>query len=71
MRDTRDGTTANFLHTAARQNKFAGRPARKRDYADKPLDKLPTGRRKPLRPGHLFRPARPAQEMLMDVNKRA
>jgi hypothetical protein len=71
MCDTRDGTTANFLHTAARQNKFARPPPRKRDCADKSLDKLPTGRRKPLRLGDLSERLGSTQDMLMDVNKRA
>jgi hypothetical protein len=71
MCDTRDGTSANFLHTAARQNKFAARPPQKRDCADKPLDKLPTRERKPLRPAHLSERQGCMQDMLMDVNKRA
>ncbi|MGX1318266.1 hypothetical protein AB7M17_001719 [Bradyrhizobium sp. USDA 377] len=71
MCDTRDGTSANFLHTAARQNKSGVLPNEKRDCADKPLDKLPTGARKPLKADDLSEQAGPAQKMLMDVNKRA
>jgi hypothetical protein len=71
MCDTRGGTTAKFLHTAVRKNNSDARAAGKRDCADKPLDKLPTGQRKPLMMDGLSGAAGPAQYMLMDVNKRA
>ncbi|MCK1719672.1 hypothetical protein IVA81_18375 [Bradyrhizobium sp. 141] len=71
MRDTRGGTSANFLHTAARLNKFAGLRGRKRDCADNPLDKLPTERRKPLKLADLSEGTRSFGDMLMGVNKRA
>ncbi len=71
MCDTRGGTSANFLHTAARLNKFAGLPGWKRDCADNPLDKLPTERRKLLKLVDLSQGARSAGDMLMGVNKRA
>ncbi|TFV39833.1 hypothetical protein E4K65_39140 [Bradyrhizobium niftali] len=70
MRDTRGGTTANFLHTTARENKSGSPPGEERDCADNPLDKLPTGARKPLSPDDLSKRVRPARDMLMDVNKR-
>ncbi len=71
LRDTRGGTSANFLHTTARQNNFDARAKQKRDCADNPLDKLPTAARKPLRPDDLSGQAGPSRDMLMDVNKRA
>jgi hypothetical protein len=71
MCDTRGGTSADFLHTTARQNKFSVSPSEKRDCADNPLDKLPTETRKPLKPGGLSEVARAVRDMLMDVNKRA
>ncbi|QHP74091.1 hypothetical protein EI171_05870 [Bradyrhizobium sp. LCT2] len=69
MRDTRGGTSANFLHTTARENKSGGPPRGKRDCADNPLDRLSTGARKPLSPDGLSDPPRPTRDMLMDVNK--
>lgn len=71
MCDTRDGTSANFLHTGARQNKSGGSSSGKRDCADNPLDKLPTSGRKPLSPDGLSEQAELAQDMLRNVNKRA
>jgi hypothetical protein len=71
MRDTRGGTTADFLHTAAGQNKSAALVRWKRDCADKPLDKLPTETRKPLKLADLSVAAGAIRDMLMDVNKRA
>jgi hypothetical protein len=71
LRDTRGGTTANFVHTPAHQNKFDACPNEKWNRADNPLDKLPTAARKPLRPDDLSGQARPLRDMLMDVNKRA
>ncbi|MEY9180681.1 hypothetical protein ABIG06_002535 [Bradyrhizobium sp. USDA 326] len=71
MCDTRGGTTANFLHTAARQDNSAALRWGERDCADNPLDKLPTDKRKPLSPGGLSERLAVAQDMLMDVNKRA
>jgi hypothetical protein len=53
MRDTKGGTTADFLHTAARQNKSGALSRQKWDCADNPLDKLPTETRKPLKLGDL------------------
>jgi hypothetical protein len=70
LRDTRGGTTANFVHTAARQDKFDARARRKRDCADNPLDKLPTETRKPLKLADLSEAAGSIRDMLMDVNKR-
>ncbi|MDH2350125.1 hypothetical protein QCM80_05445 [Bradyrhizobium sp. SSUT112] len=71
MCDTRGGITANFLHTTARQNKFAALPKGKRDCVDNPLDKLPIETRKPLKLTDLSKAARAVRYMLMDVNKRA
>ncbi|WP_245453700.1 hypothetical protein [Bradyrhizobium sp. AC87j1] len=71
LRDTRGGTSANFLHTAARQDKSGALAPGKRDCADNPLDKLPTERRKPLKLADLSEVARAIRDMLMDVNKRA
>ncbi|GLR96298.1 hypothetical protein ACVIU7_001897 [Bradyrhizobium liaoningense] len=71
MCDTRGGTTANFLHTSAGQDKSGALRRGERDCADKPLDKLPTGKRKLLSPGRLSGRLEVAQDMLMDVNKRA
>jgi hypothetical protein len=70
MCDTRGGTTANFLHTAPRQNKSGASPGRNRDCADNSLDKLPTETRKPLKPDHLSEAAEALRDMLTDVNKR-
>jgi len=71
MCDTRGGTTANFLHTAARQNKSGALSRQKRDCADNPLDKLPTETRKPLKLADLSQIAAAPRDMLRDVNKRA
>jgi hypothetical protein len=71
MCDTRGGTTADFLHTAARQGKSGTLPRWKRDIADNPLDKLPIETRKPLKPTALSEVARAIRDMWMDVNKRA
>ncbi|QOZ65193.1 hypothetical protein WN72_01060 [Bradyrhizobium arachidis] len=71
MRDTRGGTSANFLHTAAHQNKSGALAAGKRDCADNSLDKLPTEACKPLKLGDLSEVAGACRDMLMDVNKRA
>jgi hypothetical protein len=71
MRDTRGGTSADFLHTAAGQNKFGGLPDGKRDYADNPFDKLPIKARKPLRPADLSETAGAVRDMWTGVNKRA
>ncbi|MGY4628488.1 hypothetical protein ACVWY3_006244 [Bradyrhizobium sp. USDA 4486] len=71
MRDTGGGTSANFLHTAAGQNKSGAQAARKRDCADNPLDKLPTETCKPLKLADLSKVTRARRDMLMDVNKRA
>ncbi|MCP3404305.1 hypothetical protein [Bradyrhizobium sp. CCGB01] len=71
MCDTRGGTSADFLHTAARQNKSGRPPGGKRDCADNRLDKLPTETRKPLKLADLSEMARSVGDMLMDVNKRA
>ncbi|MET4423181.1 hypothetical protein ABIB87_003988 [Bradyrhizobium sp. JR18.2] len=69
LRDTRGGTSANFLHTTAHRNK-SGDPLRgKRDCADNPLDKLPTETRKPLKLADLSKAAGSIRDMLMDVNK--
>jgi hypothetical protein len=70
MCDTRGGTSANFLHTTARQNKSSASPKGKRDCADNPLDKLPTETRKPLKLADLSKAAGSIRDMLMDVNKR-
>jgi hypothetical protein len=70
MCDTRGGITVKFLHIAALKNKSDAGATRKRDCADKPLDKLPTGQRKPLMTDGLSGSARSAQNMLMGVNKR-
>jgi hypothetical protein len=70
LRDTKGGTSANFVHTTAGLNKFGGRPTRKWDCADNPLDKLPSAARKPLRPDDLSSQPGSSQDMLMDVNKR-
>jgi hypothetical protein len=70
MRDTGGGTSANFLHTTARENKFGAPSKGKWDCADNPLDKLPTETRKPLKLTALSRAARVIRDMLMDVNKR-
>lgn len=70
MCDTRGGTSANFLHTAAPKNKFAVPPSRELDYADNPFDKLPMERRKPLRLADLSQSARAIRDMLTGVNKR-
>jgi len=71
MCDTRDGTSANFLHTAAPQNKSGASAGGKRDCPDNPFDKLKTGARKPLSPDDLSERTGPARDMLTDVNKRA
>ncbi|MDD1528485.1 hypothetical protein C7U92_10675 [Bradyrhizobium sp. WBOS7] len=71
MRDTGGGTSANFVHTAAPQNKSAAPSGRKWDCADKCLDKLPTESRKSLQPADLSEVRRPRRDMWMDVNKRA
>ncbi|WP_128928791.1 hypothetical protein [Bradyrhizobium guangxiense] len=71
MCDTRGGTSANFLHTAARQNKFVAPAGRELDYADNPFDKLPIERRKPLKLADLSQSARAIRDMLIGVNKRA
>jgi len=71
MCDTEGGTSADFLHTAAHQDKSGASPGEKRDCADNPLDKLPTETRKSLKPGDLSKVARALRDMLMDVNKRA
>jgi len=71
MCDTGGGTSANFLHTTAPLNKFAGLPGRKRDCADNPLDKLPMESRKPLKLADLSQGARSVGDMLTGVNKRA
>ena len=70
MCDTRGGITANFLHTAARQNKSGALSRQKRDCADNPLDKLPTETRKPLKPDDLSEAAKAIRDMLIDVNNR-
>jgi hypothetical protein len=70
MCDTRGGTSADFLHTTALQNKSDGPSRRKRDCADNPLDKLPIKTRKPLTPADLSEVGRRVREMWMDVNKR-
>jgi hypothetical protein len=71
MRDGWGGISADFLHTTAPQNKSDALRAWKRDYADNPLDKLPTKRRKPLKPPGLSGMAWARRDMLMDVNKHA
>lgn len=71
LRDTRGGTSANFLHTAAHRNKFGALPRGERDCADNPFDKLPTETCKPLKLADLSEAAGSARDMLMDVNKRA
>jgi hypothetical protein len=71
MRDTTGGTSANFLHTAARQDKFRHGTKGKRDCADKPLDELSIRTGKPLNPDDLSGQATDPWNMLMDVNKRA
>jgi hypothetical protein len=71
MCDTKGGTTANFLHTTARLNKSDALRRGERDCVDNPLDKLPTDKRKLLSPGRLSERLEAAQDMLMDVNKRA
>jgi hypothetical protein len=71
MCDTGGGTSANFLHTAARQNKSGASPKGKRDCADNSLDKLPTETRKPLKLADLSQIAAAPRDMLRDVNKRA
>jgi hypothetical protein len=71
MRDTRGGTSADFLHTTACLNKFDTRKMQKLDCADNPLDKLPTETRKPLKLADLSGTAWACRDMLMDVNKRA
>ncbi|CUT09127.1 hypothetical protein BF49_0207 [Bradyrhizobium sp.] len=58
MCDTGGGTSANFLHTTALENKFGGLPKGKRDCADNPLDKLPTETRKSLKLTGLSKAAR-------------
>lgn len=70
MCDSRGGITANFLHTTAPENKFDALPKGKRDWADNPLDKLPTETRKPLKLVDLSKATRGIGYMLMDVNKR-
>lgn len=71
MRDTRGGTSANFLHTGAHQNKSGALSRRKRDCADNRLDKLPIETRKPLKLTDLSEAVGARRDMLMDVNKRA
>ncbi|PDT89351.1 hypothetical protein CO669_14535 [Bradyrhizobium sp. Y36] len=71
MRDTGGGTSANFLHTAARQNKSSSLPRWKRDCVDNPLDKLLINTRKPLGPADLSEIVAPVLDMWKDVNKRA
>jgi hypothetical protein len=71
FRDTGGGTSANFLHTPARLNKFDTRKLQNWDRADNPFDKLPTALAKPLRRGDLSGRAQAARDMWMDVNKRA
>lgn len=71
MCDTRDGTSADFLHTGAHQNKSGAVPRGKRDYADNRLDKLPIETCKPLKLTDLSQPAWAGGDMLKDVNKRA
>jgi len=71
LRDSRGGTSANFLHTAARQNKSGGLSREKRDCADNPLDRLRIKLRKPLYPDYLSGRAGTGRDMLMDVNKRS
>ena len=71
MCDTRGGTSANFLHTAAHRNKFGALPKWKRDCANNSLDKLPTGGRNMLSSTGLSEVAGAVRDMWMDVNKRA
>lgn len=71
MCDTRGGTSADFLHTGAHQNKSGALPRGKWDCADNRLDKLPIKTCKPLKPTALSQPAWARRDMLMDVNKRA
>jgi hypothetical protein len=71
MCDTGGGTSTDFVHTTARQNKSGALPQEKRDYADNPLDKLPKEMRKPLKPADLSEVARVIRDMWIDVNKRA
>ncbi|PSO20366.1 hypothetical protein C7G42_01170 [Bradyrhizobium sp. MOS003] len=71
MCDTGGGTSANFLHTTARQNNSAASRYRKWDWADKPLDRLRIKLRKPLSPDYLSGSTGTIRDMLMDVNKRA
>lgn len=71
MCDTRDGTSADFLHTGAHQNKSGALPRGKRDCADNRLDKLPIETCKPLKLTELSELAWGHRDMLMDVNKRA
>ncbi|MCK1650713.1 hypothetical protein IVA88_04580 [Bradyrhizobium sp. 149] len=70
MCDSGGGTTGNFLHTTARENKFDTLPKGKRDCVDNSLDKLRTETRKPLKLTDLSKAARAIRDMLMDVNKR-
>ncbi|MDA9525753.1 hypothetical protein XI06_36900 [Bradyrhizobium sp. CCBAU 11434] len=69
MRDTRGGTSANFLHTTARQNKSSRLSRWKRDCADNSLDRLRIKMRKPLSSEHLSGQTGTGPDMLMDVNK--
>ncbi|QOZ42236.1 hypothetical protein XH89_01180 [Bradyrhizobium sp. CCBAU 53340] len=71
MRDTRGGISADFLHTADRQDKSGASGRQKRDCADNPLDKLRMKTRKPLSSDDLSGQARTIRDMLSDVNKRA
>jgi hypothetical protein len=71
MCDTGGGTSADFLHSAARQNKSGPLWRRKRDCADNPLDKLTKEMRKPLKPADLSAAAGAIRDMWIDVNKRA
>lgn len=71
MRDTRGGTSANFVHTGAHQNKSGALPRGKRNCADNRLDKLPIETCKPLKLTDLSELARARRDMLKDVNKRA
>lgn len=71
LRDTGGGTSANFLHTPAARNKSAGKSVGKRGWLDKPFDKLPMARRKPLGPEPLSGRGASVREMLRNVNKAA
>src|SRR6476646_2796509 len=71
LRDTRGGTSANFLHSTARRNNSGSLPSGKWDCADKSLDRLRIKSRKPLSPGDLSGQVGTALDMLMDVNKRS